>query len=428
LRKLPPHLLKAAIEGLTNEQAEALRYDWHFWARPNQFLPDGDWFIWLILAGRGFGKTRIGAETVRAWAGEYPRIALIGQTAADVRDVMVEGESGILAIHPRDKRPLYEPSKRRLTWPNGAIATTYSGDDPDQLRGPQHHKLWGDEPAKWRYAQDTHDNAMMGLRLGMKPQGVYTTTPRPTPFIKKLVKRAHAATGDGSVYLTRGSTFDNLDNLAEPFREVIKIYAGTRLGRQELEAEVLEDVEGALWTLRAIEDTRVQEAPDLLRIVVAIDPAVTATEESDETGIVAAGKGWCSCKGTREQHYFVLGDYSVGRAAPAVWAARAINAYHDLKADRLVAEKNNGGLMIRSVISSVDSKVPVQLISATRGKLTRAEPISMLYEQGQVHHVGAMPLLEEQMTTYVPGDGDSPDRMDAAVWAITLLKSGGGFA
>lgn len=375
----------------------------------------------MILAGRGFGKTRTGAEWVREQvkSGKCSRLALVAQDAGDARDVMVEGESGILAISPPNNRPKYEPSKRRLTWPNGAMATLYAGDDPDALRGPSHDGAWCDELAKWRYAQEAWDNLMMGLRLGQNPHAVVTTTPRPIHIIKGLMKRAHPKTGDGSVVLTKGTTFENLDNLSPAFRQIIERYQGTRLGRQELDAEVLEDVEGALWTLAQIDKLRVDAHPELMRVVVAIDPAVTAREESDETGIVVAGRG-------TDKHYYILSDQSVGRVAPAVWAARAVNAYHDHKADLIVAEANNGGDMIRDLIRTIDPRVPVKKVHATRGKLTRAEPVSMLYEQGKAHHVGTFPALEDQMCNYVPGDGDSPDRMDALVWAITELKTAEG--
>jgi predicted phage terminase large subunit-like protein len=375
------------------------------------------------LAGRGFGKTRTGAEWVREQVktGKCSRLALVAQDAGDARDVMVEGESGILAISPPNNRPKYEPSKRRLTWPNGAMATLYAADDPDALRGPQHDGAWLDELAKWKYAQEAWDNLMMGLRLGTNPQAVITTTPRPMSIIKQLMKRAHPQEGDGTVVLTKGSTYENLGNLSPAFRQIIERYEGTRLGRQELEAEVLEDVEGALWTLAQIDKLRVTQAPDLSRIVVAIDPAVTSTAESDETGIVVAGKGI-------DKHYYVLADESMGRVAPAVWAARAVNAYHDHKANVIVAEANNGGDMIRDLIRTVDPKVPVIKVHASRGKLTRAEPISMLYEQGRVHHAGTFPHLEDQMCNYVPGDGDSPDRMDSLVWALTQLQGGFGGA
>lgn len=401
-------------------------FNWGLVARDSQRIPPGDWLTWLILSGRGWGKTRTGAEFIRAQkdAG-LGRFALIGQTVADARDVMIEGESGLLSVCPPWDRPKYEPSKRRLTWPNGAQATTYSADEPDQLRGPQQEAAWGDEPAKWKYAQETMDNLLMGLRLGAKPRLLLTGTPRPTRLIKDLVKEAQT----GRVHLTRGTTYENLDNLSPAFRSIIEKYEGTRIGRQELEAEVLEDVEGALWTLAQIDALRVDKAPpEMLWVTVGVDPAVTSKEDSDETGIVVAGRAWCSCKGTADKHYFVLQDATVGIVAPTVWASAAVNAYHRHEANVIAAEVNNGGDLIQTLIRGIDPKVPVRKLHASRGKLTRAEPVSMLYEQGKVHHVGTFPLLEDQMCTYVAGMGDSPDRMDALVWAITELSRMGGMA
>jgi phage terminase large subunit-like protein len=364
--------------------------------------------------------------------GRCKRIALVAQKAAEARDVMVEGESGLLSVcKPWDRAglPKYEPSKRRLTWPNGAIATTYTAEEPEELRGPQHDGAWADEVAKWKYPNDTWDMLMMGLRLGPNPQCVVTTTPKPTKLVKQLVKDG----GGGRVVIARGTTFENLENLSPAFRQIIAQYEGTRLGRQELEGEVLEDVEGALWTLGNIEHYRVRTAPEVLKqVVVGVDPAVTATEDSDETGIIVVGKGTCLCKQDAEgkplpeDHYFVLADYTV-RAAPAQWAARVARAYHDHMAGFVVAEGNNGGDMVRQVIRNSDSSIGVKIVHASRGKLTRAEPVSLLYEQGKVHHVGAFPALEDQMVTWVPGDS-SPDRMDALVWAITPILGGGRYA
>ena len=370
--------------------------------------PDGDWRLWLLLAGRGFGKTRTGAEWVRAQveAGRYARIALVAPTAADARDVMVEGESGILRISPPWFRPTYEPSRRRLTWPNGAIATTYSADEPDRLRGPQHDGAWCDEVAVWTYP-DAWDMLMLGLRLGSDPRAVATTTPRPTKVIRELVA-AH------TTHVTRGSTYDNAANLAPAFMEqIIAKYAGTRLGRQELDAEILDDNPGALWKRDQIEALRVTTHPDLSRIVVAVDPAITADEGSDETGIIAAGMG------ASDGHGYVLDDASL-RGTPHAWATAAVRLYHTLKADRIIAESNQGGDMVEHTIRTVDPNVPVTLVHATRGKLTRAEPVAALYEQSKVHHAGTFPALEDQQCTWTQGDA-SPDRLDALVWALTHL-------
>lgn len=398
--------------------AEALLTDWPLWARPEQLPPAGQWYVWLILAGRGWGKTRTGAEYVhyRVEHCGAQRIGLIGQTAADVRDVIVEGESGILATAPRWSRPKYEPSKRRLTWPNGATATTYAGDSPDQLRGPQHDTVWCDELAKWRYAQLCWDNMEMGLRLGNDPRVIVTTTPRPIPLILDL--RADSQTVRPTTNL---STHVNRANVSGRFVDrVVKKYAGTRLGRQELDAEVLEDTPGALWTRSGIEATRVWHAPELTRIVVAVD--VSSGGAEGETGIVGGGKD-------DRDHGYVLGDYT-SSGDPAEWAPAVIRAYIELNADCIVVEMNQGGKMIAHVIRQTSVEIggvliqgrnlPIKEVWASRGKHTRAEPISMLWSQGRGHYVGAWPDLEDQCCTWVPGE-DSPDRMDAKVWAMTEL-------
>ncbi len=402
---------RSLLASLTPEQAEHLLYDWPLWARPNQLPPDGDWTTWVVSAGRGFGKTRAGAEWVRAQVeqGGKSRVALIGPTAADCRDVMVEGESGLLAIAPPWNRPVYEPSKRRVTWPNGAIATLYSAEEPERLRGPQHECGWADEAGAWRYQEQTWSMYQFGLRLGTRPQTIVTTTPRPTPLIKRMLSGKIAG-----VVLTKGTTYDNRVNLAPPFFEqIIAEYQGTRLGRQELMAELLEDNPDALWKLDTmIEPFRVREAPALERIVVAIDPAISSNASSDETGIIVAGK-------TSGGHFYVLDDRSC-RASPDAWARAAISAYHGYQADRIVAEANQGGEMVAQTLRTVDPNVPITLVHATRGKQIRAEPIAALYEQGRGHHVGTFAALESQLTDWTPGQA-SPDRLDAMVWAATDL-------
>ena len=373
-------------------------------------MPPGDWVTWLILAGRGWGKTKTGVQAIRqaATSGKYGYLALIAPTAADARDVLVEGESGLLASSAPWDRPIYEPSKRRLTWPNGAIATTYSSDEPDRLRGPQHDFALGDELAAWRYPE-AWDMMLMGLRLGDNPRAVATTTPRPIPIIKKLLQ-------DPTVHITRGSTYDNRANLAPSFlREIISRYEGTRLGRQELYAEVLDDNPGALWRRDWIENNRLRQSPELGRIVVGVDPEASSGEDSAETGIIVAG---CLKQGD-SLHGYVLDDCSL-RGTPQEWATAAVTAYHKHKADLLVAEVNQGGDMVESVIRTVDPNVPVKQIRASRGKQTRAEPVSALYEQGRVHHLGYFRELEGQMCEWVPG-GTSPDRLDALVHALTEL-------
>lgn len=382
-------------------QAQAAGPRWRDIARPAQVAPDGDWTVWLYSGGRGAGKSRAGAEWVheQVQAGAR-RIALVGPTAGDVRDVMVEGESGILNCGP--VRPVYEPSKRRVTWPNGAIATTYSADEPDRLRGPQHDAAWCDEIAAWRYPQ-AWDMLMLGLRLGTDPRVVATTTPKPVKLVRDLMATA---------VVTRSTTYDNLDNLAPTFREqILSRYEGTRLGRQELLAELLEDVPGALWTRDLIEKAR-GVAPDLSRIVVAIDPAVTSGEQSDATGIIVVGK--------LGDTGYVLEDLS-GRYPPEQWANIAVDAYRRWEADRIVAEANNGGDLVASVLRAVNPNVPVRLVRASRGKRARAEPVSALYEQGRIIHAGTFPELEDELCVWTPDTVESPDRMDAMVWGLTDL-------
>jgi phage terminase large subunit-like protein len=385
--------------------AEALRYRWDINARDKQKPPVGDWFIWIILAGRGFGKTRTGAEQVRIWVKDFSMVNLIGATADDAIDIMIEGESGILAICPRYERPLYKKSDRRLDWPNGAKSLIFTADEPERLRGKQHMKVWADELGSWRYPE-SWDQAMMGLRLGNQPQGIVTTTPRPTKLIKVLMTDPRNA-------VTRGTTYENRANLARGFFDyVIKKYEGTRLGRQELNAEVLEDVPGALWKQVDLDNLRVEAAPELFRIVIGVDPEVSSNEDSAETGIIAAG---LDVNG----HAYVLEDGTV-HGTPGEWAKAAADLYHRYMADLLVGEVNNGGEMVGFTVLTVDPAVNYKAVHASKGKYTRAEPISAKYEKGLVHHVGYFEALETQMCNWVPGN-KSPDRMDALVWALTML-------
>lgn len=388
-----------------------LPYDWGYLARPKQLPPDWDWYTWLLLSGRGGGKTRTGAELIRKWAFEgYSPIALVGETKADVRDTMVElGESSILKISPPDFRPVYESSKRRLTWPNGAVGIVYSGDEPGQLRGPQHMKAWVDELAKFKYPQESWDNLMFGLRIGDNPQAVVTSTPRPIKIIKDLVN-------DPKTAVTRGHTLENRNNLSPSFmRYVVNKYSGTRLGRQELAGEILDDNPDALWARTELDEHRVKEMPELFRVVVAIDPAVSNNEDSAETGIVIVGIGY----NNNAVNGYVLADVTL-KGSPDQWANAAITAYHQYEADMIVGEVNNGGDMIEFTIKTVDKRVPFKQVRASRGKYTRAEPVSALYEQGKIHHVGFFPDLEDQLCEWTPGD-ESPDRLDSLVWAITEL-------
>lgn len=385
-----------------------LQYRWNINARDKQKLPAGKWSTWLIKAGRGYGKTRAGSETVRIWKETNPLIHLVGRTAGDVRDTMVEGESGILACSPSYDRPHYEPSKRRITWKNGAKAVCFSAEEPDALRGPQCYKAWADELATWKYDRDTWDNLQMGLRLGINPQCIITTTPKPTKLIRELI-------ADENTYVTNGTTYENKANLSKSFFEfIIKKYEGTSLGRQELLAEMLEDVEGALWKMQTIEDNRVNKLPELKRIVIPIDPAATATKDSDETGIVPVGIDFNGIG-------YVLDDLS-GIYSPNDWAGTAIKAYNDYKADRIIGEANNGGDMIETIIRNIDSTVSYRKVWASRGKMTRAEPIAALYEQDKVKHFGNLSELETEMTTWMALDGQrSPNRIDSLVWGLTEL-------
>ena len=404
---------KTRLNRLNSAEQERLRYVWPFWRRPNQTPPAGNWRIWLILAGRGFGKTRTGAEMVRQWVRNYQYVNMIGATTDDARDIMIEGESGILAICPKDERPTYVRNAAKLAWPNGATSLIFTADAPERLRGKQHMKLWEDELAAWRYPE-AHIQAMLGMRLGDNPQSIITTTPKPTKEIKELV-------ADPTTVVTRGSTYDNRANLAGAFFEqVIKRYEGTRIGRQELNAEILEDVEGALWTWKLIEQARTASNPDLVRVVVAIDPAVTANASSDETGIVAVGID-------RAGQGYVLADAS-GVYSPLAWASRAIAQYETLRADALVAEVNNGGDLVEANLRAAGFRGRFICVHASRGKRTRAEPIAALYEQGRVHHTGTFADLETQMTTWSPVIDDSPDRVDALVWGLTQLMLDGGTA
>jgi predicted phage terminase large subunit-like protein len=401
---LPPHLVRAVLAN------PFLRT-----ARPEQIPPDGDWDIWLILAGRGWGKTRTGAQWVReAVQNGARRIALIGETASDARDVMIEGVSGILSVYPVEaERPLYEPSKRRLTWPNGAIATTFNATEPDQLRGPNFDLAWCDELAKWRYARETWDQLQFGLRLGDHPRVLVTTTPRPIELVKAIV-----AGSEGKVHITRGATMDNRSNLAAKFLEKIQLrYEGTRLGRQELRGEILGDIPNALWTYGQIEASRVRTHDPLNRVVVSVDPAISNTEDSDEHGIIVAGVHH------KSQEAYVIEDASMS-GSPLEWARRAVNLYDTHQADAIVIEVNQGGDMVAQTLRSVRNNVRIKEVRATRGKHVRAEPIASMYEQGRVHHVGSFPQLETQMTqmtTFGYEGAGSPDRVDALVWAMTDL-------
>ncbi len=394
-----------------------LEFDWAFWAREAQLPPPGDWRYWLILAGRGFGKTRAGAEWVRAQVAlGRRRIALVGPTAADVRDVMIEGQSGLMNICPPWDRPSFQPSKRRLVWPNGARAFCYSAQEPERLRGPQHDAAWADELAAWERPQAMWDQLQLGLRVGQDPRAAITTTPRPLALIRGLVE-------DRDCVVTRGSTYDNRVNLAPAFvTRIIRRYEGTRLGRQELQAELLTDVPGALWSFDTLLGCRVAGAPDLQRVVVAVDPSGSnGADDGDAQGILVAGLGV-------DGRAYVLADRTC-RLSPEGWGRRAVEAYDAFGADRIVAEKNFGGDMVRFTLQAVRPTVPVTLVTASRGKVVRAEPVSALYEQGRISHVVPGPdnplaELEDEMRQATASGylgPSSPNRLDALVWALTEL-------
>lgn len=412
LASLPPQQRQAILDELTEEQAAQLAWDWRFWARPEQIAPDGDWLTWVILAGRGFGKTRAGAEWIREQvkAGKR-RIALIGETQKDLEEVMIEGDSGILSVFPPDEMPNYRRRPVRLEFKTGALALGYNATEPGQLRGPQFDAAWADELAKWAYARETWDMLQFGLRLG-EPRQLVTTTPRPIPVLKEIIAAS-------STVLTRGRTADNEANLAPSFMQTIaERYAGTRLGRQELEAEILDDIPGALWSRAMLDKAFIRKAPELVRVVVAVDPSGTRglSDDGDEVGIIVAGKGI-------DGNAYLLADRSC-KLSPDGWGRRAAEAYREFNADRLIAERNFGGAMVEHVIRTVDKTISYREVTASRGKIARAEPVAALYEQGRVKHVGPFPDLEQQLCAMTPdgylNDG-SPDRADALVWAITEL-------
>lgn len=365
------------------------------------------------MAGRGFGKTRTGAEWIRDSSKRFQYVNIVGATADDARDIMIEGESGILAVCPPHERPEYLPSKRRLDWPSGARTLIFTADEPDRLRGKQHERLWCDEVAAWRYGAESWDQAMFGLRLGNDPRCVATTTPKPVSVVRQIM----TGETDGTSVVTRGSSRENEINLAPAFfGQIVNRYEGTRLGRQELEGELLEDVEGALWTLDLIDQHRVAVAPnDLTMVVVGVDPAASNNPDSNETGLVVAARG-------PDGHGYVLDDRSL-RGSPNEWGGAAVQAYRDWHADHVTPETNNGGDMVINTLRTIDSNLPIRPVHASRGKATRAEPIAALYEQGKIHHVGSFSALEDQMATWVPGML-SPDRMDALVWALTDVMIG----
>ena len=424
LRALPDAEVAEILKQLGPQQSEELRYNWEFWARPEQLEPTGDWNAWLALAGRGWGKTRAGAEWVRHRIKKGDKIVhCVAPTKGDVRRVMVEGDSGLLNVCWKGDKtyrgksigfPVWSPTNNTLTWENGSKAVFFSAEDPERLRGPQAYSAWTDELCAWRNAQETWDMMMFGLRLGRKPQVFITTTPKTTKLLRNIIS-------DPKTVISKGSTFDNEANLADTFLDAVKkTYEGTRLGRQELYAEILDEASGALWNRTLLHKCEIDrdEVPPLSRIVVAVDPAVTNKTDSDMTGIIVAGID-------QEGTAYVIEDHT-DRYSPKEWAAKAIQLYHDHMADRIVAERNQGGDMVRHTLHTEDENVPIKLVHASRGKMARAEPVSALYEQGKVKHVKGLNDLEDQMVQWEPlGSIGSPDRLDAMVWALTDLSLNG---
>lgn len=424
LTGLTPEQRSEVYDALDKDERYELDYHWRLWGRTEQLAPPGDWHCWLICAGRGFGKTRAGAEWVREVTlyDSAARIALVAASIPEARAIMVEGESGILACSPITRRPEFEPSLKRLRWPSGAQAFLYSAAEPESLRGPQHSHAWCDEIAKWDNAGNraiqAWDNMLMGLRLGQRPRVLATTTPRAVPLIRRLIEEE----ASGSVVITRGSTYSNAANLSERFVETMKKQSGgTTLGRQELDGQLLAEVEGALWSRALLDKHREAFSGEpMARVVIGVDPPVSA--HGDECGIIVAGLA-------EDGIGRVLSDSSVMKASPERWARSVASAALAWKADRVVAEANQGGSMVESVLRAADCQMPIRLVHASRGKVARAEPVAALYEAGRVRHVGHLARLEDQLCglmaggTY-EGPGRSPDRADALVWALTELMLG----
>lgn len=418
----PTRAQSTFLNELTEAELAALPFLFEFWALPHQCPPPGNWRTWVIMGGRGAGKTRAGAEWVRALAegrrpgtgGKGRRFALVSETLDQAREVMVQGESGIIAISPPDRRPTWNASRRMLTWPNGAVAYVMSAHDPEALRGFQYDYVWADELAKWTKAEKSWDNLQFGLRLGDDPRACVTTTPQNVPALRRLLEQE-------STVVTHATTWANSANLAGGFLDVINSrYSGTRTGRQEIEGLLLDEAEGALWTLAGLDRVICETPPVFDRIVVAVDPPVTHKKTSDACGIVVVGA--CLRGPVQEWRAVVLEDASVKATSPSGWARVVVDAFHRHKADRVVAEVNQGGDMVRHVLQSIDHGLPYTAVTASRGKVVRAEPVAALYEQGRVSHLRGLQDLEDQMCQMTnqgfTGSG-SPDRVDALVWALT---------
>lgn len=420
LAKLPPDEQDRILANLREEEIVALNQDWFLTARREQFPPSHDnWFIWVLMAGRGFGKNYAGANWIinEHQFGGAKNSAIIAATSGDLRRNCVDGPSGIVQMAPPWFRPEYKPTQNKLIWPNGTETHLYTSEKPERLRGPNHDRAWGDELSYWRYAHQVWDNLMMTMRYGSDNKFVITMTPRPIEIVRRLEDRAKLE--DSDTIFSRGSSYENLANLSGEFAETIKRYKGTHLERQEIFGEYTGDVDGALWSRHLLEQNRRDEVPSKLeRIVVGVDPAVTGGEYADLTGIVVVG-----LVAGKDPHAYVLGDYSM-KGSPSEWARKVAQVYHHHKATLVVAERNQGGELVSEVLKNVDAGMPIKLVHASKGKVARAEPVALLDEQHRIHHIGVLPELEDEMCAFVPGDlkaNESPDRVDARVWALTEL-------
>lgn len=434
LRQLTKPQIEQFASKLAKKEAEQLYFDWYLWARDDQLPPNlqpknarANWQNWILLGGRGAGKTRAGAEWIRAMAlGIKPfatkpawRIALIGETFNDVREVMLEGESGLLNIHPPQQKPTYIASRKRLEWPNGAVANLFSAEEPESLRGPQFHVAWCDEFAKWQYDEQVWDMLQFGMRLGDNPQIVITTTPRNKKQLKNLLSSEKS-------FVSKASTFDNRQNLAAIFlHNINENYAGTNLGRQELYGEIIEDRQGALWNSDLIEKLRRRKKDydyaDFNRIILAIDPPATSHKKSNACGMIVAARG-------NDKKAYILADITMEAASPIKWATKAVQTYHQFNVDRIVAEVNQGGEMVETILRTVDANISYAAVFARKDKKSRAEPVAALYEQGRIHHIGMFELLEDEMCNFdqqIAASQKSPDRVDALVWAVSHLLLNG---
>ncbi len=421
------------IQTLTRKQQIQLKHDWYVWARDNQleeYVDNKRWNHWLALCGRGFGKTKLGAEWTRKQmlSGNMRRMSLIARTPEEARKVMVEGESGIMEVCSPSERPIYEPANKRLLWKNGGICNIFSGEKPDGLRGHQCDGYWADEIAAWRFPQETWDMLKLGFRLESRdgrPRGIITTTPRPIELIKKLVAQSKAEGNMGKVYVLKASSRENFANLSEVMRDSVMELDGTRLGRQEIDADILDDAPGALWTRSVIKTVPYGKLPSLVEIAIGVDPQKVSKKKGGEssekerkncvTGIIVGGRDAVN-------QGYALGDYSVD-GKPEIWGQCVVDAYREFKADVVVAEVNQGGDMVEAVIHSIDPNIPVRMVNASRGetKYARAQPIALRYIRNQIFHWGNLPLLEDQLCTWDPALGESPDRLDALVWCMWHL-------